>query len=237
MLLLFVRTVPDDWPQHLLHVHFVVFDLGPSVESLTLDQYRTSVYLCFLQAAIAVTRVTMIDTRDVVFGGDPFAVYTDNLLHFFAESALSIGQEKFNRRWVLECSPSLNLTETKTHHLLGMPVLNSGTIIGPSHGMQHFLTTMSAAMQHFQDVASCADQGVLNILVWRGHFRLPPFRTESPEVGSWLTVGLQESHHTTYAISDSKVISKATGRAYVAVHQYDRVPELVAHFRRLYPAE
>ena len=231
-LVLFGAALPDRWPHHLKGVQFVTVELEASIGSPA--ESRFLAYFCFLQAAPSLQRVVTVDTRDVVLTGDPFEVYTDDALHFFQESALKpIGQETYNRDWVTTCTAELNLP-LATDNLMGLPVLNSGTMIGPAHHLQEFLGMFTATMRQ---VIRCGDQGLLNALVWSGQYKLPPFQTESTEVGRWLTVGLKESHDSTYLIQGSDLVSKATGRHYVAAHQYDRVPELVAHFHSLYPNE
>ena len=232
-LVLFAETVPDGWPHHLTGVQFIPIEIEASLGSAS--EARFLAYHCFLQAAPSVVRVVTVDTRDVVLTGDPVSVYTDNLLHVFQESALKpIGEEIYNRDWVTKCTAQLKLP-LATDNLMGMTVLNSGTIIGPAQSLREFLGLFTETMRAYHP--GCYDQGLLNVLIWSGHFELPPFIVESTEVGRWLTVGLKESHDSTYIISGSKVVSKATGKDYVAAHQYDRVPELTAHFHKLYPAK
>ena len=233
-LVLFAEKVPDRWPLHLKSVHFVTVEIEASLGSAS--ESRFLAYHCFLQAAPSLARVVTVDTRDVVFTGDPFEVYTDNLLHFFQESALKpIGEETYNRDWVRGCTAQLNLP-LATENLMGMSVLNSGTMIGPAQSLRQFLGLFTETMRAYNP--GCYDQGLLNVLVWSGQFELPPFMTESTEVGRWLTVGLKESHDSTYLIAgNDDLVSKATGKGYVAAHQYDRVPELTAHFHKLYPQE
>lgn len=232
-LVLFAEAVPDRWPHHLRGVHIVTVEIEASLGSPS--EARFLAYFCFLQAAPFLARVVTVDTRDVVFTGDPFEVYTDNLLHFFQESALkTIGEEEYNRKWVRGCTTQMKLPRA-TENLMGMSVLNAGTMIGPAQSLQHFLGLFTGAMRAY--TPGCYDQGLLNVMIWSGQFELPPFMTDSTEVGRWLTVGLKESHDSTYHISGSDLVSKATGKRYVAAHQYDRVPELTAHFRKLYPEQ
>ena len=231
-LVLFGKTVPDRWPRHLEDVHFMTVEFEASTGGPT--EIRHFAYRCLLQAAPSVRRVVTVDTRDVVFIGDPFEVYTDNVMHFFQESSLKpIGQEQYNREWVLTCTAELNLP-LAADNLMGLPVLNGGTMIGPARFLQQFLETLTAIMTSSE---RCGDQGLLNVLLWSGQYKLPPFQMETTEVGRWLTVGLKEARDSTYLIQGSDLTSKATGKPYVAAHQYDRVPELVAHFHSMYPKE
>ena len=110
---------------------------------------------------------------------------------------------------------------------MDMSVLNSRTIARPAQSLQHFQGMFTKTMRAYNP--GYCDQGLLNVMVWSGQIELPPFMTESTEVGRWLTVREKESHESAYHISGSDLVSKATGKGYVAAHQYDRVPELTVH--------
>lgn len=240
MLYLFADGPPADWPHHYQRTHFVKCAVGgPSQGEMRMDFYRQKVYLCFLQAAPAIIRVLTVDSRDTVFQASPFQAYTDELMHFFTETSLMpIDQDPYTRSWVLSCTSKVKLTESR-ENLLGMPIINCGTMMGlnTADSLQRILTLMNEMYE--QTSPECiADQGLINALVWGGHYELPRFKIDSTETGRLLTMGHPLAHNSTYVINEEEqLVSKSTGKLYVAVHQYDRVPEVTAMFHRLYSGE
>ena len=225
-LLLFVNHLPE--PAIAMDgVVFVVADLSEFSEYYV-PVSRFATYKCFLEAAQGIERVLYIDTRDLVFQANPFDAYTDGNVHFFQEaSSVSIEENSYNRAWLHSCS-----TPEIAQHFGGFPVQNSGCVIGPKAAIHDYATLMATRLQS----TGCRfDQGMHNILLYTAHGELKfSFTVESNEVGRWFTGHAAADTYIWDGQSDRKAISKVTNKVYVAMHQFDRIPELKAHFEALY---
>lgn len=210
-------------------VIYVIAHLG-KLDEADVQISRFSAYRCFLEAAHGVERVLFVDTRDLIFQGNPFYVYTDQNVHFFQEtSLLSIEQNGINNAWLQGCT-----TPQIARHYGGFPVQNAGCFIGPKAAVLKYTKVMVEKLK----VTGCNDQGMHNLLLYTGHTDLDfPFVVDSNEIGQWFTGHAAIDTYSLNRHLSSNITSKITNKAYVALHQYDRIPDLKAHVEALYPID
>jgi len=113
----------------------------------------------------------ILDFRDVFFQLDPFLRWPSkgtkkNLVFFEEEHAYTIKSQPHNSRWMRECinrnARIMGIgNQTEEFERIGKEwIINSGTIGGTPQGLTHLSLEAAKARE-------CADQGFLNLLVYR----------------------------------------------------------------------
>jgi hypothetical protein len=182
----------------------------------------------WLEAHIGeIDRVLHTDALDVFFQGDPFAsgVTADSLV--FVVEPHAVRACGWNLGWIYECygPPMLN-------RMLSRFIVCSGSIAGGAVPYLRLIRLMMEQPQWAKCWKASMDQPILNVLLWEGTVAAAglAYRLAGCHSGfftvQWCVIERRVSFNR-----HGQVVS-SLGRAPSYVHQYDRVPELAAHFYR-----
>lgn len=187
-------------------------------------------YLSILAAYPNARRVLIVDVRDLVFQGDPFADgFGDEAadIVLFAESEPgAFAAQGPNLAWV-----NTLMGEPMGARMAQAQTICGGTIMGSARGMRRLIRTMltMCAIQktvHLEGVG--ADQAALNVIA---HWDMMDVFV-SPNFKRAATIGL-----STPLRKDGDTLRNPDGSMSPIIHQYDRFPALIAHVDSLWPAQ
>ncbi len=167
------------------------------------------------------SRVLLTDVRDVLFQTDPFVDLPQQGLAVSIEPRqLSIATEPYNAFWVRLAYGSGMLEQ-----IGGMPVVCSGVTYGDRASILKYLELMAREFFHLNFHASGQsgmDQGVHNVLVWKGW--LGEFRQMETLDSPVATLGMADQQNL--RLNPEGKLLNQDGSIVSVVHQYDRLPEL-----------
>jgi len=182
------------------------------LENLKLEWGRFEMARRWLHACKSCTGWSMvIDTRDIFFQSDPFALLGDastaqyelqfveeiasytNTLPESTHRAVNIGQSD---RYKVHVQPCYGREKVKAYELLQRPMLCSGTVIGNRNGIHRFLSVLVHEF-HTNNKSkpqckspSTTDQWTMNYLYYKGQFGyIDKTKTLPWGTGPVLTVG------------------------------------------------
>lgn len=190
-----------------------------------LQALRYAHYYDILQGAASdADQILLTDVRDVLFQADPFEPSVNELEVFLEDSAVTIGAEPHNWRWMVNL-----YGEPRASAWRDAIVSCSGTVIGPRVQILHYLREMSLAVAWRRRPLGSHDQGVHNYLLRSGRLGSP--RIISNGDGRVLTMGAMQRCDRD---DDGFVVTRDGSRPAV-LHQYDRHPglaeDLIARLR------
>jgi len=181
-----------------------------------LQSLRYKHYYDFLQqAAPHAHEILLVDTRDVVFQGDPFSSPVQRLEVFLEDPSRTLGAEPHNRRWISNLYGPLGLARVEN-----FTASCSGTVMGPRTEILHYLSEMARSLRTWRRPLGSHDQGVHNYLLRDGRFGDP--LVVSNGQGRVLTMGGM----TEVRRNSGGQILNADGTVPPILHQYDRHPIL-----------
>lgn len=161
--------------------------------------------------------IMLTDLRDVLFQRDPFEDPVADLELYLEDDSVRIGQEPFNTRWIRDLYGRREL-----RRLTGRPVSCSGTVIGTTTGVLHYLGEMMGEVLRHRRPMGSHDQGAHNALLQRG--RLPLATVVANGTGRVLTMGKMAR----YDVDRDGTVLNANGTVPAVLHQWDRHGELAA---------
>jgi hypothetical protein len=190
---------------------------------------RYAVYLIYLEALKEKPeKVLLTDVRDVIFQDDPFAFSwppSSEVVFVLENGAVTIGQEEFNRRWVLDC-----LGERIYSELSNKVVSCAGTTYGTGHGMILYLRCLLSVIVEKQLLNIGADQAIHNYILY--HQLVSGIATLDNESGPVFTMHSVATDQFSFKFS-SGVVRRNRSLPSV-VHQYDRNASLNRKIRIKY---
>ena len=185
--------------------------------------YRHFLYLDYLLKHGSRFRSVLItDVRDVIFQADPFHFEVEDCICVAMENfRLPIGSCKWTKGWLLAGFGAEALDRVRDAEMSC-----AGTTLAPVVEMQRYLRTLLGMIQRMEDASACADQAAHNLLLHGG--RLAPVKRLYNFYGPILTAGTEPEHW----FNDRGELINLDGSVINIVHQYDRHPRLLRHFRR-----
>jgi hypothetical protein len=162
------------------------------------------------------------DTRDVIFQRNPFVDLTSSACHYYAEHpTLTIGEEPTNLRWAKLFLPPADAAAVSRQR-----VSCCGIVIGGMAEMNAYLARMAADLKAVP-LRDRRRGGADTSL----HHRLAFLDGGVPGIVMEnnvhvATMGLEPD--ATYTVGADGVVRTADGDAPAILHQYDRVPQVVA---------
>jgi hypothetical protein len=172
--------------------------------------------------------VFLLDTRDVVFQADPFAVLPEADIAFFAEKrGCTFGTAKRNRSWLVNTLGEKWLPLLEPHD-----VLCGGTVLGrreAAASLCKLKLIVGAMIPDGRHGKAGVDQITTNIIARLG---LIPRSTVIPYDQQVATVS-KANLDFLVPTADDLFLNRA-GRLPAVIHQYDRVPEIQAAIRQRY---
>ena len=186
--------------------------------------YNVARYALFereLAGLAAADRVLLADCRDVIFQGQPFAAFADDAVHLFEEHpSKPIGGCIWTSSWLRYRYGDAALPKVAMR-----PVLCSGLVIGRASRVAHYLRLVAAELTpslpatHYM---AGYDQGVVNNLAYSG--RIPALVAHGWANARVLHLGNVPAGEV--RIDARGQVLNAAGEVALAVHQYDRHPQL-----------
>eukprot|EP00994_Dinema_validum_P008610 NODE_795_length_1343_cov_95.673107_g581_i0.p1 GENE.NODE_795_length_1343_cov_95.673107_g581_i0~~NODE_795_length_1343_cov_95.673107_g581_i0.p1 ORF type:complete len:360 (+),score=18.94 NODE_795_length_1343_cov_95.673107_g581_i0:134-1213(+) len=223
---------------------------SPNVEGLPHAAYRFFVYRTFLlKYQNLYDKVLLIDTRDVVFQGDPFVGIGQDMLYAFYESkGKRIHNSQVNRLGLLMCYSPRLAAQWKDRY-----IVNSGQVMGSVGPVLKALdlqtheilrrwrlcvkegSVSTSAQIMLQETAKhMLDQAIFTWVVYRGYNSSIAFfynEQEDSPVFLMALVSLKK-----YQWTAGGLLIRPTGGTPAILHQYDRHPALFLYYHYLYNA-
>jgi hypothetical protein len=180
-------------------------------------------YKKFIDNNKNIRNVLLTDVRDVLFQVNPFKELGSGLYVGMENSEFSIGQEKFNKKWILDAYGTEIFNQ-----LMSKQISCSGVTLGDIVSINIYVNKMldEFMKQPYAKMSNrIYDQAMHNKLI--GYNQLKNLVVCQPFDSKIVTLGLfQESQ---ILLKNRQVINR-DGSLVAIVHQYDRHPRLFAQY-------
>ncbi|MDQ0246212.1 hypothetical protein J2S09_003816 [Bacillus fengqiuensis] len=200
-----------------LNVKLIPIQRVGSERNFMIHDYRFSLYYKFLLVeGNRFNNILLTDVRDVFFQTNPFLENWSKDSITVTKEAWLIRQEiNWNVQWIL----------TKFGHkvlsaIQHQPILNAGTIFGPTKFMIDYLKELTHVLFD-NEYVPISDQSSLNYLVHTGIIK--PVAYSDNENGPIMTLALENQININ---QDNQVLLK-NGNSASILHQYDRHGHLI----------
>ena len=179
-------------------------------------------YWSFLKKLHPETGVLLTDVRDVVFQTNPFPMFTGSEVCVAQEETNHF--EPINNSWLHQLSGGNN--PEFVNYMIGRTVLNAG-VIGGKAGQLAGLCLLIYLMTAYNPY-TMLDQTALNCIL-----TTVPYRhiTRIFTLNDAWSINM---HFSNSRVFKGSGLCNDRGQEFAIVHQYDRHPELVEYFRKLY---
>jgi hypothetical protein len=170
-------------------------------------------------------QVFLCDVRDLVFQGDVFAQIPQDGLHAFQEDlAFTAGTERFNRSILIN-----NYGESEIKFFEDKPIICSGTTLGDSESIIKYIVALinERNLEQMQRAGGIPDEQACHN--WIFHKNMLP-HTQHRNGDGVATICL--THPNKIKVDGDELI--IYGQRPAVVHQWDRHPNLVEHYHKLY---
>jgi hypothetical protein len=162
------------------------------------------------------THILLSDTRDVIVTNDLNAACAEAKLVFSQEDASRrLGEEPYNRRWILE-----GYGQTELDRIGNRPILCAGTVFGPRSAVVDYVRAMKAEVERVgvEMTRTIGDQPLHNHLAYSN--KLPDFITSRAEDGWLRSIGVMPTSSVRMDWAPGHPASSAGAPG--IIHQYDR---------------
>lgn len=162
------------------------------------------------------SHILLSDTRDVLVTGDlERQALTETLVLSQEDAARPLGEEYWNRKWILD-----GYGPSELERIAGKPILCAGAVFGPREAIAEYVQAMSMEVERvgIEMTRKIGDQPLHNHLAYSG--RIPSYVTSHAEDGWLRSIGVlpTEKLNMDWAESGPQLGGSPAG----VIHQYDR---------------
>ena len=217
-LVLFVDDISDFTRDKLLCVG--VENIPADYKDVMIIHARWKTYLDFLEKyGTNYEQVLVTDTRDVIFQGDPFVDFKNNLnwLGYSTEegSILPAGKQPVDYIWIKS-----RFGKEEADKLADKPAICCGTVIGSVNEMKMFCLKMWDFLKN--DTVWGHEQASMNYFIYENLLPIENIIELDGQTSAIFTMALSEK----ISVKDGLIL-RGDGGVPAVVHQYDRHAELV----------